>query len=257
MLQWSLTPGIVAQAALSVVRPLLYTFSDRLVLDFLFGGKIDVVHTTKFAIEKFVGRYAESIDTLNRAIILSVAFVPIAVLPTAEAIKIPLIDLQVPRQDWLRVCPAISYGLQVFTLVALCRFLLMRRGLNVLKRHVGQAKHFGEVSNIMLTGVVGSLWMLVSIHRHLPSKLHLVWVLPVGLLILVVLFSPSVLCGYFIIQLFVLRDLVPAITYSVFLLPSVALAIVLIGISIVAGLPETWAETEDQQSTITNIRFDL
>jgi hypothetical protein len=226
--------------ALSVAKPLLFVFSDKVALDFLFGGRVEAVHTTKFAIEKFVERYGDSIDSLNRAIILSVVFVPIAILPTAEAVKIPLIDLQVARQDWFRVCPAISYGLQVFTLVALCWFLLMRRGLNVLERQVGHVEHFGDVSNIMLTGVVGSLWMFVSIPRHFPSRLHFLWVVPAGLVFLMVLFSPAVLCGYFVRELFVLRDIGPAIVYSVLMLPSVALAFALIGVSIVAGMRETW-----------------
>lgn len=221
------------------MRPLLYVLSDQLALDFLFGGKVGPNHTTKFAVEKFVGRYAESIDNLNRAIMLSVAFVPIALLSTAAGeIKIPLIDQQVTRHDWLRICPAISYGLQVFTLVGLCWFLLLRRGLALLQKSMEGVDHFGDVSNILLTGVMGSLWMFFSIPRHIPSRLHLLWLLPVGLVLLVAIFSPSVLCAYFVFELFAARDFVPAVAYSVFLLPSAALAMVLIGISIAASLSE-------------------
>jgi hypothetical protein len=226
------------QLAQKVVRPLLYIFSDRLALDFLFGGAVKSGHTTKFAVGKYVERYAESIDNLNRAIVVSVAFVPIALLPAATALKIPLIDLEVTRQNWLRVCPAISYGLQMFTLVSLSWFLLLRRGLDVLKKEIGEVEHFGDVSNTMLTGAVGSLWLFVAIFKHFPSKLHLLWFAPLGLLALLVVFSPSALCAYFVRELFVLADWVPAIVYSVLLIPSFALAVVLIGLSVVAAMRE-------------------
>ena len=222
----------------ALMQPLMYIISDRLALDFLFGGKVEAVHKTKFAVEKLVERYADSIVTLNRAIILSVAFVPIALLPSGDAVTLPLIDLAVTRQNWLRACPAISYGLQIFSLVALCSFLLLRRGLRVLKEEVGAVEHFGEVRNLMLTGVLGSLWMVISIRTHFPSRWHLVWFIPVGSLLISIMFSPSVLCAYFVTQLFILGDLVPAIMYSMLLLPSVALAFVLIGVSALGSMGE-------------------
>lgn len=225
------------------LRPILYVFSNQLALDFLFGGRVDSGHRTKFAIEKFVGRYADSIESLNRALVVSVAFVPIALLPVGDTIRIPLIDVQISHQNWLRVCPAISYGLQVFTLVALSWFLLMRRGLAVLKGEVGAVDHFGDVSNVMLTGIVGSLWMVVAVRKHFPSRLHLIWFLPFALLLLTIILSPSILCAYFVRELFMLGDFAPALTYSVLLAPSMLLSIVLIALSVVAGLPETWTRT--------------
>jgi len=233
----------ITTAMLVALRPLLYVFSNQLALDFLFGGKVDAGHKTKFAIERFVGRYAESIESLNRALIVSVAFVPIALLPVGETIKIPLVDVQVTNQNWLRVCPAISYGLQVFTLVALSWFLLMRRGLAILKSEVGQVDHFGDVSNVMLTGILGSLWMVLNVRKHFPSKLHLIWFLPLVVLFLAVILSPSILCAYFVWGLFVLKDFAPAFIYSAFLVPSIALSMVLIALSVVAALPETWMKT--------------
>jgi len=231
----------IALLALRVVRPFLqFVFSDKLALDFLFGGKITASHQTKFALEKFTARYAryaESIDNLNRAIVVSVAFVPIALLPAGgEGMKIPLIDLHVTNQNWLRVCPAISYCLQIFTLVALCWFLIMRKGLDVLKREVGSAEHFGDVSNIMLTGVLGTLWMFVSIRKHFPSRLHLLWFLPLGFLFFLVMLSPSILCGYFVCELFISRDFYPALVYSSLLIPSLALSLILMAFSIFAGM---------------------
>jgi hypothetical protein len=96
-----------------------HVFSDKLVLDFLFRGEIKPAHQTKFALEQIIKRYEESIDSLNRSIIVSKAFVPIALLLSGSDVKIPLIDVSVKYQDWLRLCPAISFGIQFFTLIAL------------------------------------------------------------------------------------------------------------------------------------------
>jgi hypothetical protein len=222
----------------SVIQPVLNLFSDRLALDFLFGGKVQPFHKTEFAIQKFVDRYEQSINTLNHAIIISVAFVPLALLASGNTVKIPMIDLDVSRPNWLRVCPLISYGLQLFTLVALCWFLILRRGLAVLREEIGQVQHFGDVSNILLTGVLGSLWMFVSIRRHFPSKLHLIWFIPLIFTLVAVIVSPSVLCGYFVRELFVLGDVLPALVYLGLLIPSVALSLVLIGTSVIEGIRE-------------------
>jgi len=229
---------------IAFARPILDLLSNKLIIELLFGGKIDGYHKTKFAVEKFAERYKESIDNLNRAITVSVAFVPIALLPlpAGAGLKIPLIDLSVTNQNWLRVCPAISYGLQTFTLVALVWFLVMRRGLDVLNEEFRASQpaveYFGDVSNIMLTGIVGSLWMLVSIPRYIPSRLHLFWFLPLCFLVILAILSPSLLCGYFVFKLFILRDFVPASIYCALIVPSVVLSLLLIGFSVVAGAGE-------------------
>lgn len=237
-------PTVVLMVASALVQPIIQILSGKLIRDVLFGGEIDEYHKTKFAVEKFVTRYGESIDNLNRALMFSVAFVPIALLPlpAAAGLKIPLIDLSVTNQNWLRVCPAISYGLQMFTLVALVWFLIMRRGLDLLKEEFREAQpvveYFGDVSNIMLTGVVGSLWMFASIRKHIPSQLHLFWFIPLGFLVVLAILSPSILCGYFIRGLFLSKDLVPALIYCVLLVPSVALSLILMALSVLAGSGE-------------------
>ena len=237
-------PAIVVMIASALVQPIVQILSGTLIRDVLFGGKIDQYHKTKFAVEKFVARYAESIDNLNRALMFSVAFVPIALLPlpAAAGLKIPLIDLNVTNQNWLRVCPAISYGLQMFTLVALVWFLIMRRGLELLKKEFEGSQppveYFGDVSNIMLTGVVGSLWMFAAIRKRIPSQLHLFWFIPLSVLAVLAILSPSILCGYFVHGLFASRDFVPALIYCVLLVPSVALSLVLMGLSVLAGSGE-------------------
>jgi len=230
------TPIVVAQTgvvdlAKDILKPLNYVLSDQLAMDFLFGGKIEHAQKTQFAVQKFVERYAQSIDALNRAIMLGIAFVPIALLSYAGAEKIPIIDLPVSRQDWLRVCPAISYGLQFFTLIALCWFFLLRRGLNLLKKELGDVDQLGDIGNLMLTGLLGHLWLLASILRRIPSRWHLLWFIPVALLLGLIVFSPAILCWYFITELFRLNDLTPALIYSVLLPPGIALALVLVAMA--------------------------
>jgi len=229
---------LLGQMAFGTAKFLRGLFSDDLALDFLFRGKVQSFHKTKFAVEKFVERYEQSINTLNHAIILNVAFASLALLASGQTVKIPMIGLAVSRLNWLRVCPLISYGLQIFTLVALSWFLLMRRGLVVLRAEIGNADDFGDVSNILLTGIVGSLWMFDSIRQNFPSKLHLVWYIPLTGLLVLVIASPSFLCGYFVRELFVLHDLVPAVAYSAMLIPSIALSLVLTGISTLTGMRE-------------------
>jgi hypothetical protein len=67
---------------------------------------------------------------------------------------------------------------------------------------------------------------------------HLLWFAPVIAFILLVILSPSLLCGYFVHRLFALKDFVPAVAYLVMLIPSLLLALVLIAFSVVAGFSE-------------------
>jgi hypothetical protein len=46
--------GLLLGPAITVVQSLLKIFSDRLVVDFLFGGKVKAGHKTKFAVDRFV-----------------------------------------------------------------------------------------------------------------------------------------------------------------------------------------------------------
>jgi hypothetical protein len=224
----------------SVARVAARFFSDQLALNFLFGGRVRAAHKTKFAVDKMVQRYAESIDSLNRAVMVSIAFVPIALFVAGSDVKLPLIDLSVKYRDWLRLCPAVSFGIQLFTLVAVCWFLLLRRGLSILQKEIGDVDYFGDVSNFMLKGIIGVLWIFVAIPAYLPSKWHLLWVLPLAVLFSVVLLSPFILCVHFVFLLYSLGDLLPAIIYSFLLVPSIGLAVILIGLSLVAGVQDHW-----------------
>ena len=116
-------PTVIVIAASAIVQPIFRILSGKLIRDVLFRGEIDEYHKTKLAVEKFVTRYQESIDNLNRALMFSVAFVPIALLPlpAAAGLKVPLIDLSVTNQNWFRLCPA-------FPTVSRCSRLLPLSG---------------------------------------------------------------------------------------------------------------------------------
>jgi hypothetical protein len=225
-----------------------HIFSDKLVLDFLFRGEIKPAHQTKFALEKIIARYQESIDSLNRAIIVSVAFVPIALLLSGSDVKIPMIEVSVKYRDWIRLCPAISFGIQFFTLIALSWFLILRRGLRLIEEKVGDVEYFGDVSDMMLKGVIGSLWTFSLIPKFVPSRVHLIWLIPLLMLFLIMLMSPSVLCAYFIIRLFAEGNIILACLYSFLLVPGIFLGLLMMGISALAGTREPWWKQEKSAS---------
>jgi hypothetical protein len=233
----------VSGALLAGVRSATQEFLDKLAVNFLFGGSVKEAHKTKFAIDKIVQRHSESIISLNRAVVTSVAFVPIAILVTGSDVKIPMLDITVKFQDWLRLCPAISFGIQLFVLIAVFWFLILRNGLNILFREIGDVEYFGDISNFMLSGVTSILWIFIAIPAYLPNKLHLLWLLPFALLFILVLLSPSILCVYFVFELFRTGDLLFAIFYTLCLIPSIGLAVILIGLSLLAGFQD-WFEAE-------------
>jgi hypothetical protein len=58
-----------------------------------------------------------------------------------------------------------------------------------LREQADKTEDFGDVANIVLTGFIGSVWMILSVRRHLPSKFHLIWFVPLTLLLFVALLS--------------------------------------------------------------------
>lgn len=231
----SLDPVLIAATFITIhsfVRKLL---PDAMVKGILFGGEIQEPHKTEFAVSKLVERYKESIDAVNKAFLLNIAFVVLALFPflglvEGTSIKFPFLDISVSVSQWIKVCPLISYGLQLYTFVNLVWFLLLRRGLSMLKEDLGQEKYFGDVSNILLTGFVGILWLFGSIYYYFRSKLQYIWLLPVVVLVSLIAMSPTLLCGYFIIKLYSFRNTYLAIFYSLLFIPSFVLSLVLITI---------------------------
>jgi hypothetical protein len=89
----------IVQVSTSMLQPILYVISDKLALDFLFGGAVTKNNLTEYAVDKFADRYVDSIDSLNRAIMFSAAFVPIALLPTGSGITIPLVGYEISKEN--------------------------------------------------------------------------------------------------------------------------------------------------------------
>jgi hypothetical protein len=225
-----------------IKRAFNYIVSDQISRDFLFGGELKESHKTKFALEKIVDRYSESIESLNKSITVNLLFIPIAIFLTGSDIKIPTLEISIKYYNWLRLIPAISLGIQFFALISLAWFLMLRRGLHVLGEEIKNVEYYGDVSNAMLKGVAGTLWILVTIPRQLPTRLHRIWLIPAVGVFIILLLSPSLLCLYFVGLLFYTGDFVSAIVYSILLLPAISLALVLIGISALTGITEVLYE---------------
>jgi hypothetical protein len=227
---------------------------DRLVKGLLFKGELQETHKTEFAVTTFVDRYKNSISALNRAFTLNVAFVVLAVYPLfglteGSSIDIPFLNLSISTKQWIMACPLISYALQLYALANLFWFMLLRRGLTLLKDELKQETYFGEVSNVLLTGLIGIIWLFLSIYSYFRSKLQYIWYVPFVVLVIVLLTSPTLLCGYLVIRLY--STYVPlALVYSMLFVPSVGLSFILVALGSILGLSQhTLAFLEHKTST--------
>ena len=96
----------------------------------LFGGGIKDLHKTKFAFKEIVDRYKASIDDVNRSLGVSIGFAIIALyayIAVPASVDVPFIGLKIPRQNWIRVVPAIGYACKCLDLprsFGLCCFVL-------------------------------------------------------------------------------------------------------------------------------------
>jgi hypothetical protein len=101
---------------------------------------------------------------------------------------------------------------------------------------------------MMLKGVIGALWTFALIPKFVPSRVHLIWLMPLLTLFFIVLLSPSVLCAHFVIRLFVEGDTILACLYSLLLVPGILLGLLMMGISVLAGTREPWWKQEKSAS---------
>ena len=97
---------------------------------------------------------------------------------------------------------------------------------------------------MMLKGIIGALWTFALIPRFVPSRVHLMWLIPLLTLFLIVLLSPSVLCAHFVIRLFAEGDTILACLYAFLLVPGILLGLLMMGISVLAGTREPWWKQE-------------
>lgn len=159
------------QTSLFPVMSYLYSIMEKLVpakivLGLLFDEEITAKNRTKLAVEKLIERYASSIKAVNRAFAANILFIVLAVYPFIagladnSAITLPLVNVTVSVSTWLKVCPLISYGMQVYLAAMVIWFLLLRRALDLLNAEMKDEEYVGDVGNILLDGFIGVLWLL-------------------------------------------------------------------------------------------------
>jgi hypothetical protein len=233
-------PLIIADAttvALSIIRKIL---PDTITIGLLFEGSITDKNKTKLAVDKLIARYEASIKGVNRAIAVNVLFVLLALYPfvaslkTGDNIKLPILDVSISVGTWFRLCPLISFGIQIYLAAMLMWFLLLRRGLDLLMEKMPAAEstadHVGEVSDLLLDGFIGVMWLLAKVREYFRFRINYLWFLPVMILLGLVVVSPSALCAFFLYRLYAAGDLLVAVIYSILMIPSIFLTLALLSI---------------------------
>ena len=180
----------------------------------LFGGEIRDEHKTKYVFKEMTDRYKDSIKAFNRALSLNIGFAVIAlyaylVLPPTGTVQIPFVGLSVSRQIWINLVPVVAFCLHILNFTALVWLMLLRLGLKLLIKTDINKDDCGDITNIVLSGSLGHIWIVFRIGQLFSSIWNYIWYVPATILILSVLISPLVyICLYFIFQLYT------AVTYG-------------------------------------------
>lgn len=235
---------IVINAFASLVIPILSKILPvKTVKELLFNGDIRKEHKTKYALTITTDRYKDSIKGFNQAVAFNVGFAAIAfygylALPPTAQITIPLIGLSVSRLAWITIVPLISYGLQTLIITTFIWFMVLRLGMKLLYEAVGETEDFGDVTNILLDGTLGQMWIILRVTQFFKSKWNLVWAIPVLLVVFTIVTSPLWICIYFIYQLFALGSILLGVLYGVILIPYAALFLLLFATAAILGVGE-------------------
>jgi hypothetical protein len=218
----------------------------------LFGGPIRPLNKTKFAFKEIVDRYKLSIDDVNLSLMFSVGLAVIALysyfaLPASGEVSVPFIGIKISRQLWIKVVPAIAYGLQIFGFTSFIWFMLLRIGLRlILNERQGSDDEYGDVTNVSLKGLLGHLWIAVRIKEFYESKWNYLWYLPFLTVVLTVFMSPLLVCGFFIRQLFRSGELVLGFLYGGLLIPYLLFFLLLVCTAAILGMGENTIQIEDE-----------
>jgi hypothetical protein len=232
----------------TTIAPIVITFLSeilpaRTVKELLFNGEIRNEHKTKYALTITTDRYKDSIKGFNQAVAFNVGFAVIAfygyiALPPTAQITIPLIGFSVSRLAWITIVPLISYGLQTLIFTTFIWFMVLRLGIKLLYEAVGVTEDFGDVTNILLEGTLGQMWIILRVTQLFKSKWNLVWAIPVLLVVFIIVTSPLLICIYFIVQLLALGRILLGVIYGIFLIPYAALFLLLLATAAILGLGE-------------------
>jgi hypothetical protein len=222
------------------------------VAKLLFGGPIQPLHKAKFAFKEIVDRYKVSIDDVNLSLMFSVGLAVIALysyfaLPASGEVSVPFVGIKISRQLWIRVVPAIAYGLQVLGFTSFIWFMLLRIGLRLIlnERH-GSDDEYGDVTNVSLKGPLGHLWIALRIKGFYESKWNYLWYLPFLAIVLTVFMSPLLVCSFFIRQLFRSGEVVLGFLYGGLLIPYLLFFLLLVCTAAILGIGENTVLIEDE-----------
>lgn len=249
-----------------VISTALETFSKFLpkpaVSALLFGGEIRDEHKTKYVFKEMTDRYKDSIKAFNRALSLNIGFAAIAlyaylVLPPTGTVQIPFVGLSVSRQIWINLVPVVAFCLQILNFTAFVWFMLLRLGLKILIKTAVNQDDYGDITNIVLSGSLGHIWIVFRIGQFFRSSWNYLWYVPAIILILSVIISPLLICLYFIIQLYTAGNLWLGLTYSFFFIPCSILFILLIGTASILGVGEPYLRWEGEMTHEINARIEL
>ena len=88
-----------------------------------FVGEVRQEDKTKFAFQETAARYKLSVKSINRAISINIGFAFLALyafwaLPPTGSFKLPFMGVEISREIWLSIVPAIGYGLQIWVVMA-------------------------------------------------------------------------------------------------------------------------------------------
>ncbi len=267
MLDLLLSPFVdqIVKVIAKVFNTFIKRIAEKVVDRVLYEGKFSDEYTTKDAIQQIIYRYKVSIEDVNRAISLNIGFSILAfyayfVLPVTGSLEVPIIGLSVSKEWWIGIAPLISYGLQILIFTSLIWFLALRLSLRIAKidsrknivamteetssaeiiRHRSEDK-IPDFSNLLLKGILGHLWILFRISNFIKLRINYFWYYPFLILTLIILVSPFLVCVYFVFQLYAASSFWLGIIYTLMLLPSLVLFILLLCIITLLGVSERLA----------------
>lgn len=244
-------PGIV-WTAVKAIR-------SQLVIKQVFINMLPVGKPTKEIFDQLTERYKASIEDVNQKTVFAVSFAFIAlyvyfVLPETEAVKIPFTDVSVSREIWIGVAPAISCALAILTITSFLWWMTLRAGIKFWVRRARELaksglldikegnpeEPFPDLTNLLLKGTLGSMWMLFRIPGVLSSRWNYVWTIPLLVLLILVALSPALISWFFTYLLFQTGYLVLGVVYVAIFIPVSVLSLFLLGTAGLAGLSDTF-----------------
>lgn len=191
----------------------------------LFVDQLNELHKTKFTFSQINEQYKESIKTLDSALwwgfgVVIFCWYVFILLPDNGTI--PVLGLPLSKSAWLNVSPAILLAMQVFSLIAIMRIMILRVGIGILLEKVDQKDlrkgEVGDTSNINLAGFLGMLIMLLRFTSAFWDEsmrlFNLASLILLGLIALV-LIAPQITLWLIIVWLLINGYYVSAFVYLI------------------------------------------